>query len=254
MNEKNEKNERNEIRHARRSGRGRAGLASARRAFTLLELLVTIGIIALLAGIVLAVSTSVIRNAERKQVEMMFQALDQAVAEFERARDQKISFKRPEDPDGNYDIVELNLTAPYLIVCLLNGMDTTGTGNNFRPLLLSHASSSEILKRIDPDFLRRDTNTAVPSTGHVRNTATAPRSELVDPWSNRIAVVFPGRTKKPGELGDVDGTVRTSDENGLGVCRDRRICFVSAGPDGRFNTREDNIYSYDLIWPVPAQN
>lgn len=237
--------------------------------FTLLELLVTIGIIALLAAIVLGVSTSVIRNAERKQVETAMQALDQAVAEFEGARSQKLTFRRlTGDPDGVYDIAELNLSGAYLMVCLLNGMDIDGSGNAhpFRPLLASNEASLEILKRISPDLLRRDPTTVPGYSGgpmppidvvpdpSTNNPNLRSRLELVDPWGNRVACVFPGRAKVPGELGDTDGTVRTSDENALGVCRDRRICFISAGPDGNFGTREDNISSYELIWPVPLVN
>ena len=217
--------------------------------FTLIELLVTIGIIAVLAAIVLAAGSAVLRNAERRQIEMAFQALDQAVAEFERSRDQKITYRRINgDPDGVYDIAQLNIGGAYLIVCLLNGMDVDGgaAANPFRPLLASHEPSLQILKRIDPDLLRRDTTT-VPAANIVPN----PRLELVDPWGNRIGIAFPGRAKLAGETGDADGTVRTSDEDQLGVCRDRRICFVSPGPDGNFGTREYNIYSYDLIWPVP---
>jgi len=225
-----------------------------RRAFTLLELLVVIGIIALLAALVLGVSTAVIRNSERRQVETMFQALDQAVNEFENARNQKITFKRLNDPDGIYDVVELDVQGPYLMVCLLNGMDVDGGGSQpFRPLLLSHEPSHQILKRIDPDFLRRDAAATLPSTAYVTNPTGINRSELVDPWGNRVGVSFPGRPKRAGETGDADGTVRTSDENFFGPCRDRRILYVSAGPDGDFETREDNIYSYEPIWPVPAE-
>lgn len=227
---------------------------STRRAFTLLELLVVIGIIALLAALVLGVSTSVIRNSERRQVESMFQALDQAVNEFENARNQKITFKRENDPDGIYDVVELDLGGAYLMVALLNGMDVDGGGSQpFRPLLLAHEPSHQILKRIDPAFLRRDATPTLPPVAYVPNPAGTNRVELVDPWGSRIGVAFPGRPKRPGETGDVDGTVRTSDENFFGVCRDRRILYVSAGADGNFETREDNIYSYEPIWPVPAE-
>jgi len=233
-----------------RAPRGRR--SNQPRAFTLLELLVTIGIIAVLAAIVLSVGNAVLKNAERNQLTMAFQALDQAILEFERAREQKITYRRLSgDPAGVYDIVELNLTAPYLMVALLNGMDIDAGANvhPFRPLLASHEPALEILKRIDPDLLRRDTST-VPAANIVPN----PRLELVDPWGNRVGVVFPGRAKLAGEVGDADGTVRTSDESSLGVCRDRRICFVSPGPDANFGTREDNVSSYELIWPLPPLN
>ncbi len=219
------------------------------RAFTLLELLITIGIIAVLAGIVLAVGSAVLRGAESRQVEAIFRSLDEAVGEYERARGQKITYRRLNgDPDGNYDCVELNITQPYLIVQLLNGRNWAAS--DFRPLLVSNERSLEILKRIDPDLLRRDTTT-VPPTGTAANATPAPRLELVDPWGTRIGVIFPGRPKNPGETGDADGTVRTGDENMMGACRDGRICFVSAGPDQDFSTREDNISSYELIFPLP---
>lgn len=233
-----------------RRGSGRRAGAAARSGFTLLELLITIGIIALLAGIVLAVGSAVLRNAEARQVEASFRGLDEAVGEFERARGQKITYRRLSgDPDGNYDCVEQNITQPYLIVQLLNGRNWAA--NDYRPLVAGNDRALEILKRIDPDLLRRDITT-VPPVGTGVNATPAPRLELVDPWGTRIGVVFPGRSKNPGETGDADGTVRTSDENSLGVCRDGRICFVSAGPDGNFGTREDNLTSYELIWPLPA--
>lgn len=66
------------------------------------------------------------------------------------------------------------------------------------------------------------------------------RAEFVDTWGNRIAFVFPGRAFRPlvdsgaGQLPDADGTVRTPYERVFGVCSNRRICMVSAGPDGVF--------------------
>ena len=62
--------------------------------------------------------------------------------------------------------------------------------------------------------------------------------------------------EKPGIL-DADGTIRTSIETKLGICRNGKPLFVSAGPDGdigcldcaggnspRFEATLDNIYSY----------
>jgi hypothetical protein len=93
------------------------------------------------------------------------------------------------------------------------------------------------------------------------------RSELVDTWGGRMAFVFPGRAFRYGVdtgLPDSDGTVRTPAENILGVCTNRRICLVSAGPDGLFGVSgevtpdtaivraaaaADNIYLYELDPP-----
>jgi len=105
-----------------------------------------------------------------------------------------------------------------------------------------------------------------PATAQLPRPPTS-RSELVDTWGNRIAFVFPGRAWRYGvdtSLPDSDGTVRTPFENLLGVCTNRRICLVSAGPDGLFgvpgestpdsatiqNTAAaDNIYLYELDPP-----
>ena len=93
------------------------------------------------------------------------------------------------------------------------------------------------------------------------------RSELLDTWGGRVAFVFPGRAFRYGVdtgLPDADGTVRTPAENILGVCTNRRICLVSAGPDGLFGVSgevtpdtaivraaaaADNIYLYELDPP-----
>ena len=99
------------------------------------------------------------------------------------------------------------------------------------------------------------------------------RAEFVDTWGNRIAFVFPGRAFRPlvdsgpGRLPDSDGTVRTPYERVFGVCSNRRICMVSAGPDGLFGVvgeitpasndtpaaraanAADNIYLYPLDPP-----
>ncbi len=61
---------------------------------------------------------------------------------------------------------------------------------------------------------------------------------------------------------DPDGTIRTPNEQRYGVARNRRICFVSAGPDQGFGNLtamppypadpdpvRDNIYSYPINAP-----
>jgi len=61
----------------------------------------------------------------------------------------------------------------------------------------------------------------------------APRIELIDPWDSRVAVIFPGRPWREGdsEIRDIDGTVRTIDEQNYLPCVNRRIRVISIGPD-----------------------
>ena len=109
-----------------------------------------------------------------------------------------------------------------------------------------------------------------PSAKSTLNAKDSTRSEFVDAWGNRVAFVFPGRAYRYGVdtgIPDPDGTVRTPLENlapGFGVCTNRRICLVSAGPDGLFGVAgestpdtavarataaADNIYLYELDPP-----
>jgi hypothetical protein len=106
---------------------------------------------------------------------------------------------------------------------------------------------------------------------------------VLDAWGFRIGVCFPGRpwrngtglsTTNTGQFysgglylrgvnspasgaPDADGTEQTPDERIFGSCRDRRIRFISAGPDGSFGEvfqpegsalkkqTLDNIVSYE---------
>jgi len=106
---------------------------------------------------------------------------------------------------------------------------------------------------------------------------------VLDAWGFRIQVCFPGRPWRNGTglsttnapqffsqglylrglnspatgAPDADGTEQTPDERTLGSCRDRRIRFISAGPDGSFGDiygaegsaakkqTQDNIVSYE---------
>lgn len=54
-----------------------------------------------------------------------------------------------------------------------------------------------------------------------------------DAWGNPIALLL-------------------SQHPGIGMAPQNRPFFVSAGPDGRYLTREDNLYSYEVLRPTAA--
>ena len=238
--------------------------------FTLVELLVVIGIIAILASMVLAVSSGILATSERKQVEDTFTLLDKAIHELELTRGQELVFSRipksgTTDELTFYDIKEQPVGQPaYIIPELLK-------------LLMSNDRSREFISKINPDFLKR--------TG----TGTNVVLDLVDPWGKRIAVVPCGRPATEREMRDAyragstktpvsadpigigidrdDRTVRTNDEQFLGVCSGRRWTFISCGPDQNlglppwnstrsdknndgFDDWDDNIFSQPLTQPV----
>ena len=238
--------------------------------FTLVELLVVIGIIAILASMVLAVSSGILATSERKQVEDTFTLLDKAIHELELTRGQELVFSRipksgTTDELTFYDIKELPPSTPaYIMPVLLM-------------LLMNNDRSREFISKINPDFLKR--------TG----TGTNVVLDLVDPWGKRIAVVPCGRPATEREMRDAyragstktpvsadpigigidrdDRTVRTNDEQFLGVCSGRRWTFISCGPDQNlglppwnstrsdknndgFDDWDDNIFSQPLTQPV----
>jgi prepilin-type N-terminal cleavage/methylation domain-containing protein len=245
-----------------------------RRAFTLLELVVVIGVILVLMSLVLAVSTIVIQQAEARQLEATFANLQSAVDEYEQALGRRLTFQDrsetaedgwvwdvPKDPEFSYAAVE----APY------SGSATTGSLCNCNSQSDMHGwekyivhllsimdrteSASEIIGRIDPNLLVavKTANGQPLPQGHAL-------SSIVDPWGNAIAVVFPGRRWQEGDsqIRDTDGTIRTYLEKKMGICKNAKVLFVSAGPDGdvgcwqcfdndtsiRYQALLDNIYSY----------
>jgi prepilin-type N-terminal cleavage/methylation domain-containing protein len=67
--------------------------AGSRSGFTLLELLIVIGIIVIVASLVLAVSSSVARASEERSTKNTLEVLNMAVEEYERTVDRRVSYR-----------------------------------------------------------------------------------------------------------------------------------------------------------------
>jgi prepilin-type N-terminal cleavage/methylation domain-containing protein len=215
------------------------------RGFTLVELLVVIGVIAMLAGLVLAVGSGVFRRAERTLTESAMVHLGQAIDEFELQRGQALVFNRrlgvsESDPQDGLAFHDLNELPPgfvneaYIMPRLI-------------ALLAANNAAASMLREIPPDLLR-------PEEKRWADGAIT-RLNLRDAWGEQLAVVPCGRaatrseimqareslrtagstrSADPLQLGIdlLDGTVRTTDEWSLNTgCVGRRWLFISRGPD-----------------------
>ena len=268
-------------------------MSSIRRAFSLLEIVVVLGVILLLAALVLAVSGSVLAASERRETENVMRLLEQATLEWEQALGRPINY----GPKA-----ELGLTGvPARDVYEENFPPTPG-------MQYAAWSSCVLMQRFGENERTRDIVSKIPETysrrwrtgdpalpgvwGNISAVATNPNRMpngngnvplVLDAWGFRIGVCFPGRPWRNGTglstttptqfysgglylrgvnspasgAPDADGTEQTPDERIFGSCRDRRIRFVSAGPDGAFGDvygaegsaakkqTQDNIVSYE---------
>jgi prepilin-type N-terminal cleavage/methylation domain-containing protein len=235
--------------------------------FTLVELLVVMGVILLLVALVLTVGTSLVRQSEVRETENVIKMLDVAVQEWEVAAQQSVLFGINDEP--------CSFTERYQLDQLV-GAGTIPTQQQARriteqmwELFARNAEVRELLARISPSFLEEinaDDETYLSSRSF----------RIRDAWGNPIIAVMPGRAfanRCPNGSAanepytrDRDGTIRTPYEVRYGVANDRRIFFVSAGPSGEFGNlhldtarnaldedeldevrdAEDNIYSYPV--------
>lgn len=244
--------------------------ASARRGFTLLEVLIVVGVILILASLVVSVSSALLKRAERSSVENAFTTFETAFAEYEATVGRPLSYDGATTPlpGGTFDVKEpanptgLPANGQTIGRCRAAGVYAIN-------LLGQIEAVKPMLAGVPADLLRPDKTAPVYPVAEATYPPSAfPRAELVDTWGNRIVFLFPGRPFRFGVdtgLPDPDGTVRTAAENLFGVCTNRRICLVSSGPDGLFGIDQevtpnptaaqraaalgDNIYLYELDPP-----
>jgi prepilin-type N-terminal cleavage/methylation domain-containing protein len=253
------------------------------RGLTLIEMLVVIGIIALLASLVLAVSGSVIRASEERSTRNSLELLNAATEEYERTMDRRVTYQSaanlgfPADPAATqtvrFDVNTLpgtiagypawtTLARPYSSLSA-PGLPHYSTRPFLRTaqlisLLTQSPSSAAIMQKIPDSVFRgvQPLNGAIPTA--VRH--------VVDAWDTPIIAIFPGREANsngivdPATNVDADGTIKcdsewaTAPNGGMQLsCKNRKILWVSAGNDSRFITltgstysaSTDNLYSYE---------
>lgn len=252
-----------------REGRGERESRGSRggRGFTLVEMLIVIGVMLVLSALTMMVIGSANRASEMRQTKNVLRILEMAVSEWELIADRKIYYGKPDEPvdDASYEINQQHIEKTGSAI-----QDFHFDDSIFELLGIIERTSQarDILADIDPEFLSDGTDAD-----------DIVRLGLGDPWDRTIRAIFPGRTYVDSFDGDgnfyaldEDGSIRTDLELVHGIAVSRQILFVSAGPDGKWGNLHletaikdltqserdaldeaaDNIYSYEPLRKRPA--
>lgn len=215
-----------------------------RSAFTLIELLIAVGIILLLAGITLRVGSAMWQQSEIRRTQAAMELLETALLEWEIESGRSLTWQSVDyAPDAHPD--DFDMHDPWINA---NCDDSTDVYliSELLEVLNRNPKSQAILAKIDSDLLFR-----YPESGQPRPSWITPGSEadallsnyggqlvLLDAWGAPIYTTHPGvvlpSTVEPVGPIDSDGTEMTHLELKYGPALNRRIRFVSAGPDGVF--------------------
>ncbi|MDP7030266.1 MAG: prepilin-type N-terminal cleavage/methylation domain-containing protein [Phycisphaerales bacterium] len=252
---------------------GKHAATLARRAFSMVELMVAIVIIAILAAITLSIGSAVLESADRRKTQDMLSLLDAAMIEYQQHTGRSLTSGQG-DGAGSlpYDDKPLNGVSSYDLpirgVYTQTQPDGIGfledfsvgpddfdswesavanrAGRRMMVALLNElkrvASSKAILAKIGDSFWEyRDPANPDPDDAYV-----------IDAWGRPVLVVFGGRGWYTGavsssglndaesegttdtSLKDEDGTIRTFEERAFGPARGQRTYFMSPGPDQRY--------------------
>ena len=242
------------------------------RAFTLIELTITIVVILILATIALSIGNRVLAKSETDETRSALAVGAAALHEWSENLGRPLTYG---STDGNWSYLlsgmddagayQYDITIPSSLLGavevdeLLESRErelqeaTEELGWSVWDRVLGHEGSRSIMAKIDDELLLSEEEEG---------------QRLVclhDSWGNPVMVVFPGRAWRTdgngpnyndleeanaGTWRDSDGTIRTFEERLLGPARNGRVYLVSAGPDGRFGNIDYRISAGETFPPV----
>lgn len=207
------------VRAASQHPRGRA-----KRAFSLIEMLIVIGLVILLASITVVVGQSVIAKSKIDQCRQLLSTLDATLTEYQAERGGIPPFvlRAYVPPDGLSSNASKSRREVAVYLDQVKGF--TGIDKQ--------------LGTIDSSFLVKRQQIFADLAGYqYAGTLTDDvRPSVRDPWGMEILYIHPNAQN------DVAFRV-------LGKPVNERPYFMSAGPDEEYETLEDNVYSYEVIKP-----
>ena len=234
----------------RRDRNDRMTGASVRRGFTLIEMMVVIGLVGLLLTITIMVTQGVVAQSKVRQCRELLAGLDSLITEYESEYGSMPSFNKDlfsQPKDGESGEVRPEVATFLEQVHGLAGADR----------IIAGWPTQYLMKRNDY-YGQVGTNSIFAGSIDDRNPldANSPNGDdrltLADPWGMEILYIHP--RDKMATIG------KNAPHNfaGYGTPVNDRPYFISAGPDRIFydkditvanedSHRKDNIYSYEGV-------
>ena len=239
-----------------------------RSAFSMIELMVAISIIAILAAITLSVGSAVMESADKRKTQDMLSLLDAALIEYEQHTGRPMTFGVGDGPGGQtYDDKPFDDRSEYDIPVRGVYTQTQPDGSGFleefdvdpdnfdswETTISNRAGRRmmiDVLARLKSVESSRNILAKITSKHWQDLDAANPNPDtryIIDAWGRPVVVVFGGRDwytgfvdtdlndkEANGDLLDKDRTIRTFEERTFGPARGKRTYFLSAGPDQRY--------------------
>ena len=196
----------------------------ATRAFSLIEMLIVIGLVVLLASITVVVGRSVIAKSKIDQCRQILQTLDATLTEYQAER-------------GGIPPFVLRAYQPP------SGLNSNASKSRrevavYLEQIKGYTGADKQLGTVDSSFLvpRDQIYTDLARYKYAGSVTDDMRPSVRDPWGMEILYIHPNAQN------DVAFLL-------LGKPVNERPYFMSAGPDGAYETIEDNVYSYEVVKP-----
>lgn len=259
------------------------------RAFTLVELVIVIGLILLLVAITVTVSVGIMRQSEVRETQNVITVLDNAIQEwmlqdhggvtYGRGRNHGFDFGEPcgtETQSHIYRLPQLSSAGTTWTPASAYEVAQQET-DFFIATLLRRPVFEDMIASIDSRYIKRLEVIDPPEDQHevldhfeLGYLDFTPQYiyRFLDAWERPILAIHPGRAfdrdcnadvddyaidQPNNRYADEDGTIRTPLENAFGVGESRRIFFVSAGPNERFGLLHLDVADGSLTQPQRQQ-